>query len=246
MHSASVPFTITRSELRSKRFVRRKRIAVGTASAFTAIFLLLWYIGVFGGNVRTVDEGQLYRSAQLTGSHLETVLDSKKIKTVLNLRGESSDAEWYRSEVASCDARKIDHVDIALSAVRLPPPEELQKLFVVFDTAKRPLLLHCRGGADRSGLTSVIYKHVYDKMPLDQAIASQLTWRYGHIWFGQAHAMGDFFALYQKDKSGLGLRDWITKKYPAVYAAQPASMKGDAYDVAPKKAASKLKVNARN
>jgi len=237
MYSGSVPFTITRSELRSKGSVRRKRIAVGTASAFTAIFLLLWYIGVFGGNVRTVDEGQVYRSAQITGSHLETVLDGKKIKTVINLRGESSDTEWYRSELASCNTRNIDHIDISLSAVRLPPPEELKKIFTAFDTARYPLLLHCRGGADRSGLTSVIYKHVYDKMPLDQAIASQLTWRYGHIWFGQAHAMSDFFALYQKDKSGLGLRDWITRKYPAVYVAQPASMKGDAPDVAPKKQA---------
>ena len=203
-------------------------------------------MGVLGGNVRTVDEGQVYRSAQLTGANLETVLDSKKIKTVINLRGESSDTDWYRSELASCNARGIDHIDIALSAGRFPPPSELKKMFTAFDSAQRPVLLHCKGGADRSGLTSVIYKHVYDKMPLDQAIASQLTWRYGHIWFGQAHAMNDFFELYQKDKSGLGLRDWIGKKYPAIYAAQPAAMKGDAPDLAPKKDTSKLKANAAN
>ncbi len=239
MYSTSAPLTITRSDIQSKRSRRLKRTALVSFFGVSAMFLLLWYIGVFGGNVRTVDAGRVYRSAQLTGATLDTVLDSNKIKTMINLRGESSDADWYRSEVASCNARGIGHVDIALSAVRLPPPDELKKLFAAFDSAKYPILLHCRGGADRSGLSSVIYKTVYDNVPFEEAYKQQLTWHYAHFAWGQAHAMNDFFALYRKDAAQYNLRDWILNKYPAVYAKQPASLKGEAYDVSAKKKAAK-------
>jgi protein tyrosine phosphatase (PTP) superfamily phosphohydrolase (DUF442 family) len=233
---SSVPFTITRSEFRSRRIVRMRRIVVGTTLAVTAILLLLWYMGVFGGNVRTVQSRRVYRSAQLTGLHLNTVLDARQIKTVINLRGEAPDAGWYQSELESCMARNIDHVDIAFSAQRLPPPSELNKLISAFDKAQYPILLHCRGGADRSGLSSVIYKTIYEKVPFEQAYKEQLTWRYGHLAWGTAHAMDDFMALYRKDAKQYSLRDWIAKKYPSVYAAQPASLKGDADDVSkPKK-----------
>lgn len=236
MSSLPVPFTITRSEFRSLRSRRRKRVAVGVVVGLAAILLLLWYIGVFGGNVRTVTVGKVYRSAQLTGINLNVVLDTKKIKTVINLRGESPDAGWYQSEMESCRARNINHVDISLSAVRLPPPDELKRLIFAFDTAQYPVLLHCRGGADRSGLTGVIYKTIYDKVPFEQAYTDQLTWRYGHLAWFEAHPMNDFFSLYRKDAKEYDLRDWILKKYPAAYAAQPASLKGDADDMAtPKK-----------
>ena len=241
MYSTSVPLTITRSEFQSQRSRRLKRTAVVSFCGVSLLFLFLWYIGVLGGNLRTVTNDRVYRSAQLTGANLDTVLDSKKIKTVINLRGESSDAGWYREEVASCNARGVAHIDIAFSAVRLPPPDELKKLFAAFDTATYPVLLHCRGGADRSGLSSVIYKTVYDKVPFEDAYKQQLTWHYAHFAWGQAHAMNDFFALYRKDAAQYGLRDWILKKYPAVYEKQPASLKGEADDMYRAKTASRSK-----
>ena len=54
-------------------------------------------------------------------------------------------------------------------------------------------------------------------MPLDEAESSQLTWRYGHIPFGQAHAMDDFFELYRKTSERLSMREWILKRYLRIY-----------------------------
>src|SRR5690349_5614435 len=77
---------------------RRRRIALAVGVFFLVVFLLLCYVGVFGGNVRTVVPGQVYRSGQLTGNgiqplsaqwvghSLDNVLRSRHIRTVVNLR----------------------------------------------------------------------------------------------------------------------------------------------------------------
>ena len=210
-----------------KRFspVPRRYRAVGSVIVLTlSLVLFLWYIGVFGGNVRTVVPGRVYRSAEITGDTLARVLEQDHIKTVINLRGGSPSDSWYQSELAETARYGARHLDVALSATHYPPPDRLQTLMSDFDRADYPVLFHCRGGADRSGLAATLYLNVYQHVPLDQAEERGLTWRYAHFSFGQAHAMNDFFNLYRKTARGQTLRDWITKSYPDLYAHLPASL----------------------
>lgn len=205
---------------------RRRRLAwalwaLGLVCAFAVGFL--WWVGVFGGNVRTVEDGSMYRSAQLTGPNLTHVLQSYRIRSVINLRGALPHDASYRSELATCTAAAVPHRDVRLSATRLPPPEQLQELLADLDTMPRPILIHCQGGADRSGLAAALYLAIYRGVPLDQAEAGQLTWRYGHLWFGKASAMDEFFALYRQTGNGLSLRQWIGVTYPRVYAGRTAA-----------------------
>jgi protein tyrosine phosphatase (PTP) superfamily phosphohydrolase (DUF442 family) len=222
----ALPSTLARAE-RPVKAQRKwtRRLLVTLTVMVVCLLLLLWYVGVFGGNLRTVVAGRVYRSAQLTGRNLDTVLDSYGIRTVINLRGGGAQDGWYRSETASCAQRGVDHVDLSISAVRLPPPDELRKLLETFDKARYPVLFHCRGGSDRSGLAGTLYLHLYQGVPLDQAEARQLTWRYGHLSWGQAHPMNDFFDLYRQTSGGLGMREWILTRYPALYAAQPPGLR---------------------
>jgi hypothetical protein len=189
-----------------------------SGTAFIAFVLLfLCYIGVFGGNVHTVEPGKLYRSAQLSGTNLETVLDDDHIATEINLRGGNMDKDWYRSEIDLCQKHGTKHYDITLSARKLPPPTQLAKILNVMDNAPYPMLVHCQAGADRTGLVCTIYENIYEHVPLDKAETDQLTWRHGHFWFGSTHAMNDFFNLYRTTSYGMDLRDWILKRYPTVY-----------------------------
>ncbi len=187
------------------------------------ILVFLWYIGFLGGNVRAVVPGKVYRSAQLTDGLLDEVLRSDHIHTVINLRGGSMQDPWYRSEVQECRNLGVAHVDVPMSAIHLPPPDSLNALLSTFDHASFPVLFHCQGGADRSGLTGTIYLDVYQHVPLDSAEERQLTWRYGHFSWSRTGAMDRFFDLYRKTNQGLDLRDWILGRYPALYAALPAS-----------------------
>jgi hypothetical protein len=140
---------------------------------------------------------------------------------------------WYRSETESCQQRGVKHVTLSFSAQKMPPPGELKRLLKTFDTAEYPILFHCRGGADRSGLAGTLYLHLYKKIPLEEAQSRQLTLRYGHVPGGMARAMDDFLDLYRRTKGDLGLRDWIEKKYPALFKELPAEQKGDGDDLSP-------------
>ncbi|HEU4753192.1 MAG TPA: hypothetical protein VFU47_08785, partial [Armatimonadota bacterium] len=78
---------------------------------------------------------------------------------------------------------------------------------------------------DRSGLAATLYLNIYQGLPLDQAQRQGLTWRYGHFTY-QAGALDRFFDLYRQQGEGLGLREWIETRYPAIYAAQARVRKG--------------------
>jgi hypothetical protein len=185
------------------------------------IFVLafLWYIGVFGGNVHAVTAGRVYRSAQLTGHNLNDVLLRDHIRTVIDLRGGSTADAWYRSEIASCRQFGVTHIDLPMSARHLPTPDQMRQLLADFDHAPYPILYHCKAGSDRSGLVGAFYLNVYQRVPLNQALQEELTWRYGHFSFGQTHAMDDFFRLYERTSGGASLRDWIVNQYPRIYAS---------------------------
>lgn len=197
---------------------------------FAVLIALCWYIGVFGGNVRAIEAGKVYRSAQLTGSNytavtarlvgndLNSVLAREHIRTLICLRAGSAKDDWYREEIADCNRYQVDHKDVPFSARSLPPPETLKSLLDVFDHAQYPVLLHCQGGADRSGLAGALYAHIYQHIPLDRAEQEELTWRYGHLPVDKTRAMDDFFSLYRRNNEGLDLRNWILQAYPKLYA----------------------------
>jgi len=215
---------------------RARRIIIGVALFLLLVIAGLWIIGVFGGNVRTIEAGRAYRSSTLTGfsytgvtarwagNDLESVLKRDHIRTVICLRGGSLSDDWYREELADCKRENVEHKDVTFSARMLPPPRTMADLLNVFDHAQYPILMHCQAGSDRTGLASTLYAHLYAKLPLDKAEAEELTWRYGHFPVAKTRAMDDFFTLYRRDSKGMGLREWILRRYPQVYAAQTAGI----------------------
>ena len=225
----------------------KSKIKRGAAVALVLLVCLLvfaMYIGFFGGNVHVVQAGRVYRSAQLTGVGIQSetarlsghgladVLEKYRIRTVINLRGKSDDANWYSAETAICRSHNAAHIDIPFSAVRMPPPDSLRELLAAFDRAPYPVIFHCQAGADRTGLVAAIYAHLYEGQPLDEAERTQLTWEHGHFSWSKTHPMDDFFTLYRKTGAGMGLREWIVEKYPALYAELPPELKKPASDMA--------------
>ena len=54
------------------------------------------------------------------------------------------------------DADQLDVRYVRLSARRWPSPAEIEKLVSHLESAERPVLIHCQGGTDRSGLAAAI------------------------------------------------------------------------------------------
>ena len=132
------------------------------------------------GNVHTVVPAVLYRSAQLDDTQLENVIRQNGINTVVNLRGAHPDTPWYDHEVATTARLGVQHVDFPLSATRPPKVGQFNEILDLLQTAPKPILVHCEGGADRSGIVAALYLYTVAHRPAEKAKA-QLSFAYGHF-----------------------------------------------------------------
>jgi len=103
-----------------------------------------------------VVEGQVYRSAQPRPAELERWIDALGIRSIVNLRGERGGAGWLPEERRVAASLGVAHYDVHLNADRMPPAARLREVVEILDSAPRPLLLHCKGGVERSGLVGAV------------------------------------------------------------------------------------------
>jgi protein tyrosine/serine phosphatase len=150
-------------------------IGVGAAA-------LIGYLAVlhYSGNFHTVIEGELYRSAQVTGTELADYTNKVSLKSVLNLRGPSPNSDWYKAEIADSARLGLVHADFALSASRQVTNEEAVELIALMRSLPKPLLIHCKHGSDRTGLMSALYMAAIAGQDEDTAEA-QLSLYFGHF-----------------------------------------------------------------
>ena len=144
------------------------------------------------GNFEPITEGEAYRSGQINKGRLEQYLRDYRIKSVLNLRGGNSGADWYEDEIAVCSRLSVRHYDLAMNSTGKPDPDVLVKLMNIFREAPRPILIHCRSGSDRTGLAAALWKVVVDGEQKSVA-KKQLSILYGHFPVGQTSVLDDFF-----------------------------------------------------
>jgi protein tyrosine/serine phosphatase len=176
-----------------KAFSRRLKIFI---TALVVLFLLpAGYFGVYmqvQGNFHPITRGEAYRSAKLDRDKLEYYVTQYNIRSIVNLTGEHPRKPWYREEIQVSAQHNIKHYDIQLWAHHEPTEEDVEKLVEIFKTAPRPVLIHCKGGSDRSGLVAAMWKVIVDNEPKSEA-RKQLSLLYGHFPIGKTSAMDHFF-----------------------------------------------------
>ena len=177
------------------------KLGVSWMRTIASLFILLFLSAC---NLHEVDSGQLYRSAQLDGDQFREVIAKHGIRTVINLRGKSNN-DWWLEEDAVMRELGINHINIGMSAKRLPHKKDLRALLEAYRNAERPILIHCQGGADRTGEASAIYQMIYMGKSKKQALRS-LKAKYGHlklrfpakryfikeVWQGEDWAMNEY------------------------------------------------------
>jgi undecaprenyl-diphosphatase len=163
---------------------------------------LFWFLGIIAasrlwyleeqGNFHPITPGEAYRSAQLDQDELEFYIRKFAIRSIINLKGKDGGEPLYEAEIAICRDTEVRHYDLGISADKTPSSHDIEKLLKLFRNAPRPVLIHCRAGADRSGLAAALWKVVIDGATKSVA-REQLSIRYGHIPFGPTQVLDAFF-----------------------------------------------------
>lgn len=140
------------------------------------------YCGIvrLSGNVHAVSDGQFYRSAQLDKDQFEQVIKEYGIKSILNLRGDSPGESWYEDEIAVSRTHAVMHFDYGIGATEFVTSKQITEILTIVRDAPKPLLIHCQGGADRSGLVAALYVAELKGKSADEA-SEQLSLLYGHF-----------------------------------------------------------------
>lgn len=162
---------------RIRRIIKGAALAGGLGVA--ALIGHLAYLHL-NGNYHPVIANEVYRAAQITPAEIASYQANDGIRSVLNLRGAFPGEEWYDQEVAASRELGITHVDFKMSASVELSDQQVERLIAVMRDMPKPMLIHCRQGADRSGLAAALYMAAIAGMN-EQEAERQLSLRYGHF-----------------------------------------------------------------
>jgi protein tyrosine/serine phosphatase len=134
---------------------------------------------------------------------------ARGVRTVVNLRG-PSDGAAQRIEREACAALGLRLIDFRVSSKEAPRREQVLAAQRLFDEIAYPALMHCKSGADRTGLMSVLYLNFRKGRPIGEAI-EQLGLRYLHMKSGRPGVLDAVFARYlaEAEPRGVGFLDWV-------------------------------------
>lgn len=171
----------TDPKARSRR--KRTRLILGLIAAVVfgvpgGYYLVVTFIT---GNFHAVVPGEIYRSRQPKPGDLTRWTEQVGLQSVLCLRGdEYPQAERERAEAAELG---LDYRTVRSSAHRQLSRYEAIDFIEQIEQMPKPLLIHCRAGADRTGTASVIAAMAFGGQDYAAAI-EQMHWQYLHVgWY---------------------------------------------------------------
>lgn len=188
------------------------RARVGPALCYFEMLVLDYGIvrALYNNRHKLSDEA--WRSAQPTPHHIHQAA-RRGVKTVINLRGDQSfGTTWL--EQRACAQAGVKLVNFRLRSRAAPSREELRDVRRILETSEYPILIHCKSGADRAGLMSVLYRHVREGVPIAEA-RRELSLRYGHIRQADTGVLDHFFERYLADTAvePVAFWDWVETRY---------------------------------
>lgn len=174
-------------------------------------------------NWGVVAPGRLYRSNHPLPWQIRAAQRRFGIRTVINLRGHRLDCgsdALGRAEAASLG---LTQIDAPFESRGAPHKDRILRLADLLTRIEEPILIHCKSGADRTGLVAGIWLLLQGR-PVAEA-QSQLTLRHGHIRQGRTGILDAFFAEYAK-AGGKPFLDWLREDYDeaalrAAFRSQP-------------------------
>jgi protein tyrosine/serine phosphatase len=126
-------------------------------------------------NFGTVVPAKIYRSGQPSEAQLDKWIQEYGFKSILVMR---FGVPPYEKELAERYGIKIYHVPFS-AAKGLGEGQWEAIRPILTDESNLPILVHCHGGGDRSGIVTVLYRVEEQGWPLEKALREMN--RYYHI-----------------------------------------------------------------
>ena len=153
----------------------------------------------------------LWRSAQPSPGDIAWARRAG-VRTIVSLRGDGFGGDLLEQE--ACAREGLNFERIVMWSRSAPPKDSLRQAIARFPQLERPVLLHCKSGADRAGLGSALYLMIVDSVSAEVA-QSQLSLRYGHFSSGRTGILDAFIKAYAEtgERAGIDFPTWVETVY---------------------------------
>lgn len=171
------------------------------------------FLRVFWTNFWPVAPG-VWRSNQPTHRRFQRYA-AMGIRCVINLRGEDKHAH-YLFEQESCETLGLTLLNAKLWAREAAPRRRIIHVIDTLRSAERPLMFHCKSGADRAGFVAALYLMVFENQPVSVA-RRQLGLKYIHLDFTKTGVQDYVLDVYaaRLNLGEISFEDWIRLEYRA-------------------------------
>ena len=145
------------------------------------------------------------------------------VRSVINLRGGGFETSFYVLEREACARLGLTLVDFPVSSREAPSAPQVSAARALFERTPYPAVMHCKSGADRAGIMSVLYVHLHLGLPLREAMR-ELSFRHLHVRAGKTGVIDYALQTYLREvePTGLSFYDWTQSA-----AYDPAALKRD-------------------
>lgn len=152
----------------------------------------------------------VFRSSQPTMWQLERITKKYNLKTIVNLKDENRNCPYFLFEEEKCKELGLKLVNVNISSRSFPTYERIVKYKEIMENMEGPVLIHCKAGADRTGIFCTLYQYFVEKKAMKDT--NQLRfWPYGHFRWSNAGKSDYFFeefAKYQEKHPDVDLLTW--------------------------------------
>ena len=140
-------------------------------------------------NFHRVNE-HFYRGGQPREGGLAK-LASMGVRTILNLRDDDGRAEEEGREAAALGLR---YFNVPISRAGRPSRERIEELMALVDAPEnRPIFVHCKRGADRTGAFVAAYRIMHEGWTAERALAEAEHYGMGFWQHGKKDFINDFY-----------------------------------------------------
>lgn len=165
-------------------------------------------------NWGVVAPGRLYRSNHPLPWQLRLAARHHGIRTVINLRGNRADCGADALSRAEAARLGLAHIDAPFESRGAPHKDRILRLAAIFQAMDEPALIHCKSGADRTGLAAGLWLMLQGR-PMAEALA-QLSLRHGHVAASRTGILDAFFksfAVFQQANPEIPFLEWVQGTY---------------------------------
>ncbi len=137
---------------------------------------------------------------------------ARGIVEVISLRPAQSAVHLFEAE--ACEALGLRLRNVAFQARAAPRRRPLLHLLDIFDDLEKPALIHCKSGADRTGLAAAMWAIHVEGRPVAEAKRA-LGLRHLHVRWSKTGVLDRFLEAYERrvQDGPIGLREWISTEY---------------------------------